>query len=316
MNMSTTHSCRASAIACLALMTVPAAHAEQASGLTDTAAPNADMRYVAASVQRDAQHGQAVIALLSLPVADRGWVQFGGGQTRHEQNATARKAKVLSAGAGYIGGSVGSRWQASLVASHRDAGRDLRQTDWDGVLEWQGEPFGVGIDGHHRVARGASTLATPTAPAGMPVEQRIKGRGVGLHGNVRLTDSFRLYAATMRYDYRVSTTSGSSAGGSGGGTSLLSRTLLPSAPSFVSREETALNRSSRFGVSHRSEKLTVSGEFIADRVLDEPGTVRTVQLKAALYLTPQWTVTPTLGHTRSKTHGGVSFAGLAASHGW
>lgn len=308
--MSTFPPRSACGLACFALL---ASSAALGSERNDTTATNADMRYVAASLQRDAQHGQAVMGLLSLPVGERAWVQLGGGQTRQEQTSTARRASVASAGAGYIG----KHWQASLVATHRSGGSDFRQTDWDGVLEWRGEQFGLGLDGHHRDARLAGTVTTPTPPSGtatVPVLQQLKGSGFGVHGNVQLTSKFTVYAATMHYDYRVSTQqNGASTGGS---TSLLSQALPQASPSFVSRDEMALNRSSRVGGSYRFETLTVSADFIADRVLDEPAPVRTFQLKAALYLSPQWTVTPTLGRTRSETFGGVTFAGLAVSHAW
>ncbi|MBT9524194.1 MAG: hypothetical protein IV105_02960 [Rhizobacter sp.] len=298
-------------LACFALL---ASSAAQAGERADATATNADMRYVAASLQRDAQQAQAAMGLLSVPVGERAWVQVGGGQTRQEQTSAARRASVANAGAGYIG----EHWQASLAASHRDAGSDFRQTDWDAVLEWRGEQSGLGIDGHHRDARLAGTVVVSTLPSGtatMPVLQRLKGSGIGVHGHVRLTGRFTVYAATMRYDYRISTQqNGASTGG--GSTSLLSRVLPQAGPSFVSRDEMALNRSSRVGGSYRFETVTLSGDFIADRVLDEPATVHTVQLKAAFHLSPHWTVTPSVGRTRSETVGGVTFAGLAVSHAW
>lgn len=306
--MSPPHSKSIGALACLAAAATTATHAAE---LTDTAAPNTDMRYVAASVQRDARQAQVLLGLLSLPVGDRGWVQLGGGQTRHEQDTTVQKTSVVNAGAGYIG----THWQASLAASHRDAGSRLRQTDWDATVEWLGEHVGIGVDGHRRDARlSGTTPSAPPATVGVPIVQRIEGNGFGLHGHVQLSDNFHVHAATMHYDYQVSTQQGG--GASGGSTSLLSRVLLQAAPSFVSREETALSRSSRFGASYRFAKLTAFGEFIADRVLDEPGTVRTVLVKASFHPAPQWTVTPTLGRTRSEAHGGVTFAGLTLSLGW
>ena len=285
----------------------------QASELAGTAAPNADMRYVAAGMQRDAKDNQAVTGLMSLPLGDRWWSQFGGGQTRSEQEANARRASVLNAGFGYIG----SGWLASLAASRRSAGSSLRQADWNGLLEWRGEQFDVGVDGHYRDARLSGTVATPTLPSGtadVPVLQRVKGSGIGVHGNIRVTENFSVHAAAMRFDYRVTTQQTGS--GAGGGQSLLLGALQQTSPSLVSREEAALNRSSKVGASYRFEKVTLSGEVLADRVLDEPGTVRTVQLKAALELTPHWTATPTVGRTESETYGGVNFGGLVVSYAW
>jgi hypothetical protein len=60
----------------------------------------------------------------------------------------------------------------------------------------------------------------------------------------------------------------------------------------------------------------VSAEVLADKVQDEPGTVRTLQFTAAVEPTPRWTVMPTLGQTHGKTHGGVLFGGIGVTHAW
>ena len=296
-------------LACIALL---AASATQATELTDGSAPNANMRYVAASMQRDAMHDQALLVLLSLPVGQRWWGQIGGGQMSNTQDAVARQSGVLSGGMGY----VGDTWQASLTASHRSDGSRFRQTDWSGVLDWRGDRFGAGIDGSYRDAKLNGSVSTPSAPGGgtdVAATQRVKGGGIGAHGSLQATEAFTVYAAAMRYHYQVTTLQGGSAAGMS--TPALAR-ALQSTPSFVSRDETTLSRSGKLGASYRFAAVTLSGELVADGVLNVPGTVRTTQLRAAVAMAPRWTVTPVVGHTQSETYGSVVFGGLALAHAW
>jgi hypothetical protein len=293
-------------IACLALLAWRPALAEQS---TETPPANAGMRYVEANVQRDARQNTAALGVLSLPVGERGWVQLGGGQTRHDEAVSASRVNVFSTAAGFIGDS----WNASLAANHRSSGDALRQTDWDASVTWLGERFGAGLDGHHRHARSQGTTSTAPVPVGGNVQQqRVKGPGLGLHGHVQLTPAWRIYASGMHYDYEVSTRQG----GGTGGTGLLTGVLQRTGTSLVSREEATLSRSLKLGTRHQMGKVSLSAEYLADRVQDEPGTVRTLQLIAAIELTPLWTVVPTIGQTRSEAHGGVSFGSIAVTHHW
>lgn len=291
---------------CLALLVCRPALAEEPG---DTQAANAGMRYVEAHVQRDARHNTAALGVLSLPVGERGWVQFGGGQTRLEATSAARRVSVFNAATGFIGDG----WNASLAANRRNGGDALRQTDWDASVTWLGERFGVGVDGHHRDARGQGTTGTSPLPGDVTVEQqRLKGPGFGLHGHVQVTPGWRIHASGMHYGYKLSTQQG----GGNGGTGLLAGVLQRTSASAVSRDEAALSRSFKLGSRHQIGAASVSAEWLADKVQDEPGTVRTLQVTAAIELAPGWTVMPTLGQTHSETHGGVFFGGIGAMHAW
>jgi len=285
--------------------------------------PNAQMRFVELGVQRDANHNQLVLGTVALPVGQRPWLQLGGGETRVKQDAVEHKAGLFSAGAGY----VGDGWLASIVGTHRGDSAAYRQTDWVAAVEWRSERVNIGLDGSYRNARQQGTVATSTSSgtALVPVEQRVKGGGVGLHGGVMLGTNARIYAASMHYDYRTHTrqngeVGGSSSGGSLdgllGNSSLLAR-ALSSRASLVSRDEVALARSSQLGTSYRvTDKLLVSAEYLGDKVLDVPGNVHTVQLKASVELAPRWTATPSAGRTRSDEFGGVNFGALTVTRAW
>jgi len=243
-------------------------------------------------------------------VQDRAWLQFGGGRDRQATNDGTRNVDAGSLGVGYLGDG----WLVSLTASHRRAGDRLRQTDWDGVLEGQGERFGLGLDLHHRDARQDSSAAASSPLSGtvdVPVRQQVRGSGLGLHAHVQLNDRLRAYGSLMRYDYRVSTQRMDEAAG---GPMLLS-TLLSSNPSFVSRAELPLRNSTRLGATYRFDAVSLSAEAVVDRVKDDPGTVRTCLLKAAFDLGERWTLTPSIGSTRSG-QGKVGFGGLVANRAW
>lgn len=304
----------------LALAACLAASAAQAAD------PNTDMRYLSVSAQRDAKHNRSLLGTLSLPVGQRQWLQFIGGQTRVAQDAVPHRASVLGAGTGY----VGDAWLASVSATHRRDGERYRQTDWVATVEWRDESFNIGLDGSYRDARQQGTVATPAPPSDtalVPVEQRVKGAGLGLHGGLMLGAKTRLYVGAMHYDLRSQTRQNGSVSGAGGNDpvgivsgllnspSLLARALSTRA-SWVARDEVALSRSVQAGASYRFDHVALSAEYLGDKVLDAPGTMHTVQLKAALDLTPGWTLAPAVGRTRSDEHGGVNFGKVSMAHAW
>lgn len=300
--------------------------ASLAASVAQAADPNADMRYLSVGAQRDAQHNQSLLGTLSLPIGQRRWMQFTGGQSRVAQDAVPHRASVLGAGTGY----VGDGWGASVGATHRRDAERYRQTDWVATVERREERFNIGLDGSYRDARQQGTVATPTPSGGtamVPVAQRVKGAGLGMHGGLMLGAKTRLYVGAMHYNLRSRTRQNGSVSGAGGNdtvgivsalldnSSLLARSLSTRA-SLVARDEVALSRSLQAGASYRLDQVALSAEYLGDKVLDAPGTVHTVQLKAALNLAPGWTLAPAVGRTRSDEYGGVNFGAMSVTHAW
>lgn len=269
-----------------------------AAGLAGTAAlagdPNASMRSVSVGAQRDANANQSVLGTLSLPVGQRHWVQFSGGQTRIEQDRDPQRARVLGAGLG----TIGEGWMATLNATHRRDGERFRQTDWLASAEWQTEAVDIGLDGSYRDARRRD-------PA-LPTAQRVKGAGLGVHGGVMLGERSRLYGAAMRYNLRRD-------GPAAPAPSLL-QALTARSP-LVARDEVALRRSVQAGLGHRFDIASVNVEYLGDKLLDAAGTVHTVQLKAGFEPLPGWTITPAIGRSRDSGEG-VNFGALSLAHRW
>jgi hypothetical protein len=297
----------------LALLATIAAHAD-------------DTHRAGASVQRDAHDNQLLVGTLQWPLPQQAWLRVGAGQSRNEQTALAHRAGLGALAGGYSSDT----WAAAVQATHRRDGSRYRQTDTRGTLEWR-HPIGtVGLDAAYRNAALEGTVAAPTPQGGcaeVPVAQRINGSGFGLHGALPLNPTFEVFAAAMHYNYKTTTRQNGAVAGAGandplaivsgllGNPALLAGALQARA-SAVSRDEVALSRSAQLSATYRWTHVALTGEYLADRVLDTPGTVHTVQLKAALEVAPSWSLTPLLGRTRSDAHGSVGFGGLAVAYGW
>ncbi len=262
-----------------------------AASATWAADPNATMRYVSVGAQRSSSDEQSLLGTLSLPLAQRHWVQLSAGQTRTTLEAAKHRAGVLGAATGFIGDD----WLASLGATRRSDGERLRQTDWLATLDWRGDGANVGLDGSYRDARRQDTSASGV--------QRVHGGGFGLHGGLMLGERTRLYGSAMCYDLRRS-----------GNLPSLVQTLTSGA-SLLARDELALRHSVQAGVGYRADRAALSAEYLGDRLMDGGGTLHTVQLKAALELAPGWTITPAVGRTRSD-QSGVNFGAVQLTRDW
>ncbi|MDR7297301.1 hypothetical protein J2X16_002648 [Pelomonas aquatica] len=290
-------------LAVAALLMAGLAHAEDA-------APNADKRAVNVAVQRDGQRNQSAVAALSLPMGQHAWVQAGVGQSRSRDAASGNRYKPgqVSVGAGV----AGKAWQASLNASQRRDGDALRQTDWAAAADWRPvDGVNVGVDAVKRQAKARGTLAASGAGAATPVEQRLRGHGVGVHGAVAVTPRWSIYGATMHNRYTTTTQTTSSNGGLLAGVPLLQQNRVTA----INRDEAALDRSHQLGVTYRvSEQVALNGEVMQDR-LHDGGTLRSAQVKAAINAGAGWTLTPGIGRSRGP-QGGVNYGLLAASYAW
>ena len=277
----------------------------------DEPAPNADKRAVNLAVQRDGQRNQSAAAAVSLPVGDSAWVQAGVGQSRNRDVAsgTTVKPRQLSLG----GGVAGKRWQASLNASQRRDGSALRQNDVAAAVDWKPtDDVNVGIDATHRNARARGTVAASGGGAATPVEQRVKGSGVGVHGAVAVTSRLTVYGATMRNHYQTSTTQ-ATPGNSG---LLAGVPLLHNRVTAINRDEAALDRSHQLGATYRvSETVALNGEVLQDK-LHDGGNLRSVQMKAAISAGAGWTLTPGIGRSRGPNGEGSNYGLLGASYAW
>lgn len=276
----------------------------------DEPAPNADKRALNLAVQRDGQHNQSAAAAVSLPVGQSAWVQAGVGESRSRDPASGNTYKPKQVALG--GGVAGKNWQASLNASQRRDGSALRQNDVAAALDWKPtDTVNLGLDATQRNARARGTVAASGGGAATPVEQRVKGHGVGVHGAVAVTQRFSVYGSTVRNRYTTTTTQTTNAGGLLAGVPLLQNRV-----SAINRDEAALDRSHQLGATYRvSDRVALNGEVQQDR-LHDGGSLRSVQMKAAINAGAGWTVTPGIGHSRGPQGQGTNYGLLGASYNW
>ncbi|KQW45592.1 MULTISPECIES: hypothetical protein [unclassified Roseateles] len=289
-----------------ALLAVTTAQAD------DTAA-NADKRALNLAVQRDGRHNQSAAAAVSLPVGRAAWVQVGAGQSRSRDAVSGERYKPGQLSVG--GGVAGKAWQASLNASQRRDGERLRQTDWAAAADWRPmDGVSIGVDALRRQARARGTLAS-SAGATTPIEQRVRGHGVGLRAAVAVTPRVSVYGAAMRNRYR--TTTPQATGNAGGGGGLLAGVpLLGQRVTAINRDEAAFDRSAQLGATWRaSERVALNGELMQDR-LHHGGNLRSVQMKAAIAAGAGWTLTPGIGRSRGPNGEGANYGLLGASYAW
>lgn len=277
----------------------------------DEPAPNADKRALNLAVQRDGQRNQSAAAAVSAPLGRNGWVQAGVGQSRSRDAATGVTYKPTQVSVG--GGVAGQRWQAGVSASQRRDGDALHQTDLAAAVDWK--PTGditVGVDATKRNARARGTVAS-NGGAGTPIDQRVKGRGVGVHGAVAVTPRFSIYGATMHNRYTTNTTqTTSSSGGLLGGVPLLGQDRV----SAINRDEAALDHSHQVGATYRfSDRVALNGEVQQDR-LHDGGSLRSVQVKAAVAAGAGWTITPGVGHSAGPQGVSTNYVVLGAGYAW
>lgn len=270
----------------------------------DEPAPNADKRALNLAMQRDGQRNQSATAAVSLPLGDSAWVQAGVGQSRSRDAASGRTVKPGQAALG--GGVAGKSWQASVNASQRRDGAALRQTDVAAALDWKPtDGVNVGVDATRRQGRARGTVA------GTPVEQRVKGHGVGVHAAAEVTQRLTVYGATIHNRYTTSTTQTTGSGGLLAGVPLLGNRV-----SAVNRDEAALNSSQQLGATWRvSEHVALNGEVQQDR-LHDGGSLRSVQMKAAIAAGAGWTLTPGVGRSRGPRGESTNYGLLGASYAW
>ena len=180
------------------------------------------------------------------------------------------------------------------------------------AVDWKPtDTVNVGLDATHRQARSSGTLAASGGGAATPVAQRVKGSGFGVHGAVAVTQRLTIYGATQRNHYTTTTTQAGSNGGLLAGVPLLQNRV-----SAINREEAALDRSHQIGATWRaSERVALNGEFMQDR-LHDGGSLRSVQMKAAIAAGAGWTVTPGIGRSRGPHGQGTNYGLLGASYAW
>jgi hypothetical protein len=300
----------AAAIALLAFATAPWAT------WADTPATNDGMRYVSVGAQADSQHNQEALATVSLPVGQQAWVQAGVGKSRSDQLAGGYRPGILTGAAGV----AGQAWQLTLNASRRADASRYQQTDWGSSLDWRHGGGNVGLDVTHRRLEASGTVAGTNAQGGsaaVPAQVRLSGTGLGVHGNLPVSEHVSVYGSVARNHYKSTTrqTDPTAPPGLLGSNPLLTNTL-PGGSSVVNLDQVALSHSAQAGATYRWSRVAVSGEYTVGQVYGSAAALRSVAVKSAIDVAPGWRVASGLGGGTSDQGGHANFASLSATYGW
>jgi len=131
-----------------------------------------------------------------------------------------------------------------------------------------------------------------------------------VHAAVAVTQRLSVYGAALYNRYATTTTRASGNGGLLAGVPLIGNHV-----SAVNRDEAALDRSRQLGVTYRvSERVALNGEVMQDRVHDG-GSLRSVQMKAAIAAGAGWNLTPGIGRSHG-AQGSSNYGLLGASYAW
>lgn len=291
-------------LAAIALMALAAA---SRPAHADTPPPNGGMRFVNVGVQADSLHDQQALATLSLPVGRHAWVQAGAGRSRDRREAGDLRPGLVTGAVGVATSSA----QITLNAAHRADGRKYRQTDVGSSLDWKHDGNVVGVDVTHRDSR--ATGVVPSGSGTAPAQTHVAGTGLGVHGTLQASERVSVYGAVARNHYRSTTTTQATPTLPAG---LQGLNPVLGGASIVNRDEAALDRDALVGATYRFDKVAVSGEYAIGRMLDNGGTLRSVELKAAIDVAPGWRVAPGIGRGSNAQAGHATFASLSATYGW
>lgn len=263
------------------------------------------------SVYADENEARQWLGKLALPVGDHSWVQAIVGRT---ELATARAIGTSIVGAGF--GVGGRTLSAGVEFVQRSGDGQFEQQDWSAALDWRSGRVGLGAD---LFVRSASSQSSTTQSGGVlappvntTVRESVDARGFGLHGDFSLTSRARVFAGAMRYRHDFTAGPGATAGNTPLAFLLGSDAVL----SGPWREQAFIDRSYRVGGGYRFQNAAASAQYLRDRTTGTSETLDTMQLQAQFPIFEHWLLSPTLGHSSSRSLGHAAFAGLSLGFNW
>jgi len=292
-----TERCRWLALACLMLST---AHADDANKHSATL-----------SVLADENDNRQWLGAFALPLGESAWAQASVGKSELTA-AGATDMRIVGAAFGTAGRTIHT---AVEFVQRKDDAR-FEQQSWTATLDWRGARGGLGADVHLRSADGESTTTQPggvfAAPVTTTIEESVRGRGFGLHGDFALTPRVHVFAAAMhyRYDFDVETTT------SAASTPLASLLGPNTVLSGAWRDQAFVDRSYRIGGSYRLQSAALSAQYFRDRIANSDEALNTVELQAELPIAEHWSLSPRVGYSQGGASGNVGYGGMSLKFSW
>ena len=290
----------------LALLTGLASLASATQGWA-TEESLAGTRYASLGTEADDDHSRVVTGALGLPVGGHGRLDFGLGRSRV---LTLDAASVDSTFASVDAGIDMDRWETQIGYAYRKDSDSFHQHDLTGTVSYVMDNSKLGLDLFYRSAEDETTTSVQRRrrdPRSVRTVESIDGRGIGLHGDIDVSDSVRLSVSGMVYDYDRDLDA----------PAFLARfPRLGLRLSGVTRDEAFLDNTARASIDYSFDLVTLTATYIRDEELDTHDITGTGELSADLPLGERWLLTASAGYSSSEAQDGVAFAGLAVSVMW
>ena len=287
------------------------------------------MRYVSLDVSGDNNDSRQYLGTGSFTIGKHVWLDGSIGKLKDESTDGLGDLTNYGVGAGVRGEHL----QFSINFNHYKNDADYVQRDVTAAVDWIAKRYSFGLDAFHRSSEdvfnyavsdtfpilGATTIQTRA-------DQELTGKGFGAHANFNITDQLSVSLGGMSYSYDndVSVSTDVTAAHAPVITQILERVINTRlqqrldalTSSGVTRSVTPLDSSYNVGVSYLFDIASVSAQYVRDKILDTDSITNTYTLGASIFAGDHWTLSPSIGQSKSDTAGNVTFGGLSVSYNW
>lgn len=259
--------------------------------------------YAAFSVDVDQEDSRYVDGLLGFTL-DSGWAELRVGRLTAESDGSELDATTAALAAGYKVGPV----DLGASYAYREDSDSLEQHDFTGDITYLGSTGSIGLDLFLRSAEyetGASIERRRRDPSAITITESIEGRGIGLHGDLYVSQRLVLFAFTMAYDYDESSDLPA-------GTTRWERISV----SGITRDDIWLQDTVNIGATYEFAPLKITADLTRDTTLYTDERILTGSLLASIPLSERWIVSPWIGYSDAELSGTTASGGVEVSVNW
>lgn len=259
--------------------------------------------YATFAVDADEEQSRHVDGLLGLDF-ERGWTELRVGRLTTQSDGSDFNATTATLSAGYAMGPV----DLSASYAYREDSDSLKQHDLKGDLTYLGTVGSIGLDLFFRSAE-YETVASIERRRRDPIAVRIadstEGRGIGLHGDIHVAQSLRLFASAMTYDYDEPADLPA-------GLTRWERVSV----SGITRDDVWLQDTVSVGATYDFAVLDLTADVTRDTTLNTEERIVTSSLQASIPLNDRWVVSPWIGYSDAELSAAIAFGGIEVSVNW
>jgi hypothetical protein len=266
----------------------------------------AGTRYASLSAEADDDSSHVLSGTLGLPLGQKGHLDLGAGRSRATLDTTDEDSTFASIDFGLDT----KRTQMQIGYAYRDDGESFRQHDFRGKFTLVRGIGKIGLDAFYRDAQDETVTSVQRRRRdshSIRVLESIEGKGVGLHGDIDVSDSVRLFASGMVYDYDRDVDT----------PAFVARfPRLSLRVTGITRDEAFLDNTARAGIEYTLDLLTLTATYIHDEAIDTHDITHTGEVSADIPVGERWLLSPFVGYSSGDSDGGTAFAGMSVSVMW